>query len=219
MGILVSNTGNIRLNYLRARAELAVIQGKVYKILYSRTAQRLDEDQRSKALLGIEQMLSSWRSSIPPELLRSDVLFKCFSPMPIHLVMNMHNRYLECLYRIRGVFAFDEAWVGRVCRYLSPAVIELGEDGVDGEVNHSEIPALPGNWTECVQKCRLGLELSAFGRETEFSIWLVTPFTGLDRASTNGTGSTHAVICQALLYCWSTSSSFPSIRSSCRTGT
>lgn len=183
MGTLISNTGDIRLSYLRARAELAVIQGKVHNLLYSRTSQRLDLEQRTEALRGVEQMLSGWRGSLPPDLLRSDVLFECFSPVQIHLVMNMHNRYLECLYRIRGIFAFDEVWVGRVCLYLSPTVIELGEDGVDGAVDRSEIQALPENWAECVEQCRLGLKLSAFGRETEFSVWLVNLPTRLFPAS------------------------------------
>lgn len=172
MGILVSKTGHIRFNYLYARAELAIIQGKVHNLLYSRTSQRLSEEQKSGTLRLIEQMLSNWRSGIPPALLLADVLFESFDRIPIYLMMNMHNRYLECLYRINGNFAFDEAWISRVCQYLRPTVIELGEDGIDGEVDHSEIPPLPEKWAECVQQCRLGLELSAFGRETEYSIWL-----------------------------------------------
>ncbi|KAJ4229171.1 hypothetical protein NW759_003893 [Fusarium solani] len=180
IGILTSDTDHVQFNYLRARAELAVIQGKVHNLLYSRTAHRLNEEQRSETLSRIEKMLSNWRNAIPAELMHSNGLFKRFSRMPIQLMMNMYNRHLECLYRIHGIFAFDEAWISRIRSYLSATVIELGEDGIDGEVNHSEIAPLPGEWAECVQHCRLGLELSAFGRETEYSVWWVQPFTSLD---------------------------------------
>ncbi|KAF5555886.1 transcriptional activator Mut3p [Fusarium mexicanum] len=107
MGILESCTGRIRFNYLRARSELAIIQGKVHNFLYSRRAQRLSEEQRAETKLRIEQLLSNWRSALPQELLRSDKLFQDFSTISVHFVMNM-----------------------------------------------------------------LGLELSAFGRDTEYSAWL-----------------------------------------------
>ncbi|KAL6901051.1 fungal-specific transcription factor domain-containing protein [Trichoderma evansii] len=172
LGVLKSHTGDIRFNYLRARAELAVIQGRVHNILYSRTAQRLTLEQRSEMLLRIEYLLSNWRNAIPQELKSSDSLLQRFSYLPIHLVMNMYNRHLECLYRIYGIFAFDEAWINRVRCYLSPSVIQSGDDGIDGEINHGEISQLPSKWNDCVHHSRLGLELSVFSRETEYSVWL-----------------------------------------------
>ncbi|RSL98266.1 hypothetical protein CEP52_010423 [Fusarium oligoseptatum] len=171
-GILTSDIDNIRFNYLRARAELAVIQGRIHNLLYGRTRHRLNEEQRAASLSRIELMLANWRDAIPTELLHSEGLFKRFSRMPVQLMMNMYNRYLECLYRIHGIFAFDEAWINRVRGYLSPEVIKLGEDGIDGKVDHSNMPPLPDKWIEDVQYCRLGLELSAFGHETEYSVWL-----------------------------------------------
>lgn len=171
MGIMVSDLGGVRFNYLRARAELAVIQGRVHNLLYSRTAQRLSPEQRSETRFHIEILLSNWRSSIPQALMTSDGIFRRLSHTPIHLMMNMYNRHLECLYRIHGVFAFDETWIDRVRCYLSPSCIEISDDGMDGEINHREISPLPDDWSNCVQHSRLGLELSAFGRETEYSVW------------------------------------------------
>ncbi|PNP81159.1 hypothetical protein FNYG_05626 [Fusarium nygamai] len=172
MGILESCTGKIRFNDLRARSELAIIQGKVHNFLYSRTAQRLSQEQRAETKVRIEQLLSNWRSALPLELLLSDKLFQDFSTISVHLVMNMYNRYLECLYRIHGTFAFEETWIERSRCYLSPAVIPTGDDGIDGRINQKEISPLPGAWAECVEHSRLGLEMSAFGRETEYSTWL-----------------------------------------------
>ncbi|KAF5646402.1 dehydrogenase s [Fusarium tjaetaba] len=172
MGILESYTGTTRFNYLRARSELAIIQGEVHNFLYSRTAQRLSQEQRKDTKLRIEQLLSNWRIALPQELLRSDKLFQDFSTISFHLVMNMYNRYLECLYRIHGTFAFDEPWINRARCYISPAVIPTGDDGMDGRIDQKEISSLPSAWSDCVAHSRLGLELSAFGRETEYSTWL-----------------------------------------------
>lgn len=122
-------------------------------------------------MVRIEYLLSNWRNAIPQEIMYSDGLFRRFSYMPVHLVINMYNRYLECLYRIYGIFAFDEMWINRVRCYLSPSVIVTGDDGIDGEINHGEISPLPNEWSDCVQHTRLGLELSAFGRESEYSVW------------------------------------------------
>ncbi|KAM0429229.1 hypothetical protein ACHAPT_006443 [Fusarium lateritium] len=172
IGILVSDVGDIQFNYLRARAELAVIQGRIHNLLYSRTAHRLNKEQRNETFSRIQLLLDNWRGTIPAELLHSGSLFERYSRTQIQLMTNLYNRYLECLYRIYGIFAFDEAWIGRVRKYLTADVITLGEDGRDGEVDHSSMSPLPDKWAECVQYCRLGLELSAFGREVEYSAWL-----------------------------------------------
>lgn len=172
-GVLTSDTGDVRFNYLRARAQLTIMQGRVHNFLYSRSARRLTPEQRSQTLFRIEYSLSNWRNAIPQELMISDSLFRRFSPIPIHLITNMYNRYLECLYRIYGMFAFDETWIERVRCYLTPSVIQTNDDGIDGGVNHGEISPLPSEWSDFVQHSRLGLELSAFGRETEYSVWLV----------------------------------------------
>ncbi|KAF4962576.1 hypothetical protein FSARC_9354 [Fusarium sarcochroum] len=172
LAILKSDTEDPRFNYLRARAELAIIQGKVHNFLYSRTAQRLTQEQRSETRFRIEHLLSNWQTGLPRDLLHPDGLSRRFSRIPVHLVMNMYNRYLECLYRIHGIFAFDETWINRVRCYLSPSVIQTGDDGVDGQIDHREITPLPSDWGDCVEQSRLGLELSAMGRETEYSVWL-----------------------------------------------
>lgn len=149
------------------------MQGRVHNFLYSRSARRLTLEQRFETQFRIEYSLSNWRNAIPQELMSSDSLFRRFSPIPIHLITNMYSRFLECLYRMYGIFAFDETWIERVRCYLTPSVIQTDDDGIDSSINHGEISPLPNEWSDCVQHSRLGLELSAFGKETEYSVWLV----------------------------------------------
>ncbi|KAH6871637.1 hypothetical protein B0T10DRAFT_590847, partial [Thelonectria olida] len=171
-GFVTSSTDSVRFNYFRARVDLAVIQGKAHDILYSRRAQKLSREQRLQNISRVEQMLLTWRTGIPAELLTAEGLYRRLSPIPIHLMMNMYNRHLECLFRIHSIFSFDQDWLNRVRCYLSPMVIELREDEVDGEVIHSGLTPLPRGWTECVEYCRLSLEILTSGKQTEYSIWL-----------------------------------------------
>ncbi|KAF5624426.1 dehydrogenase s [Fusarium sp. NRRL 52700] len=120
----------------------------------------------------IEQLISNWSSALPKEILRSDTLFQYFFTISAHPVMNMYNRYLKCLYRIHGTLAFDETKINRAQCYLSQAVIPTCDNGIDGRINQEEINSLPRAWFDCVEHSRLGLEISAFGRETEYSTWL-----------------------------------------------
>ncbi|RWA06038.1 hypothetical protein EKO27_g9067 [Xylaria grammica] len=166
IGMLTSSTGGISVNYLRKRVELARIQGRVYDILYSWRSHLLTPDQRLNDISLVAQMLSEWRGTIPAELLHPGGLFQCFSGTPAFLVMDMYNRHLECLFRIHDIFSFDDSWLGRTHCYLSPAVIELGGDEVDGKLVKSGLAPLPEAWGDCIQYGRTCLELSVFGNFT-----------------------------------------------------
>ncbi|KAF7549348.1 hypothetical protein G7Z17_g6439 [Cylindrodendrum hubeiense] len=171
MGIFTSKISSIRFNYLRARVQLAFVQRKANDILYSKRAHKLTVEQRVQNISSVEQMLFNWRNKIPVELLSADGLSHMISQLPIHLMTSMYNRHLECLFRIHSIFSFDEAWINRVSCYFSPAVIEMREHEVDGELVHSNLTPLPNGWPECVKYCRLSLELSTLGKETEYSQW------------------------------------------------
>lgn len=170
-GFVVSTNDGVRFNYFRTRVDLAVIQGKAHDILYSRRAQNLSHEQKLHNISRVEQMLVTWRAGIPAELLTAEGLSRRLSRMATQLMMKMHNRYLECRFRIRSIHSFNQDWLDRVRCYLSPIVIELREDEVDGEVIRSDLASLPRGWTECVELCRTTLKLLTSGKQTDYSIW------------------------------------------------
>ncbi|KAI0968433.1 fungal-specific transcription factor domain-containing protein [Xylaria arbuscula] len=168
LGILTSSIGGISINYMRKRVELAHIQGKVHDILYSRRSHYLTQDQRLNNISRVEKMLVEWRNKLPAELLRSGGLLECFSGTPAFLMMDMYNRHLECLFRIHSIFSFDDSWMRRTHCYFLPTVIELGEDEVDGELVNLGLSPLPEAWADCVENCRLCLELATSDKFTEY---------------------------------------------------
>ncbi|KAH7123007.1 hypothetical protein EDB81DRAFT_847312 [Dactylonectria macrodidyma] len=173
LGILQLPQLNIRFNYLRARVQLAYIEGKAHDVLYSRRSQTLTPQQRLTTTTRIAAMLYDWHRKIPQELQQADTLGQ-LPPAFVQTMMNMYYRHLECLFRIHSVFLFDDHWLNRVTCYLSPAVIEIGddEDAVDGEVVRANLAPLPSGWAECVEYCRLCLRLSSLCKQTEYSFWL-----------------------------------------------
>jgi len=66
-GFVFAPDGYTKMNYFRARVELARIQGKVYDSVYSASAQNLDFEERRRRNSEIFHMLDDWSSRIPPE--------------------------------------------------------------------------------------------------------------------------------------------------------
>ncbi|KAH6989595.1 hypothetical protein BKA56DRAFT_476671 [Ilyonectria sp. MPI-CAGE-AT-0026] len=173
VGVLHSTKNNARFNYLRARVQLAFIEGKAYDVLYSRKAQNLSPQQRLASISRIEHLLYDWHKKIPQEFQDAETVGK-LPRMDIQTIMNLYYRHLECLFRIHSVFLFDDVWLNRVNCYLSPTVIEIREDEADGEVVRSNLAPLPSGWGECVKYCRYCLRLANLGKPTEYSFWLQT---------------------------------------------
>ena len=57
---------------LNFRARLAMIQGQIYKRLYSVKASKQADPERVMAARELEAMLHSWRASVPSELIKED---------------------------------------------------------------------------------------------------------------------------------------------------
>ncbi|RGP79033.1 transcriptional activator mut3p [Fusarium longipes] len=171
LGIIISSIDSVRFNYLRAKAQFAYIQGKVYDLLYSSKSTTLTQEQKNNMVLRIEEMLAKWVKEIPTELHTAEGIRQRLSPVAMDLMMNLWFHHAECRIKIRSIFTFDDAWVNRVRLYLSPAIIDLS-DGSDGEVRRGNIPPLPSGWHECVAYGRVCLDLLLKKRPTEYILWL-----------------------------------------------
>ncbi len=84
-----------RIDFFRFRARLAMIQGQIYKRLYSAKATRQAVAQRFVAATELEAMLKSWRASVPIELMQG--YFGPFLQMPTPGT-NRHPVILQLLY-------------------------------------------------------------------------------------------------------------------------
>ncbi|KAH7243072.1 fungal-specific transcription factor domain-containing protein [Fusarium solani] len=174
LGVISSDTDSVQLNFLRARVQLAFIQGKTNDLLYSQKGRKLTHEQRSNNITRIEERMTEWLKTIPPELQTAEGIKQRLSQMSTLLMLNMFYRHFECLIQLHSIFSFDDVWIDRVNTYLSPAVIEVKNDEPDGELVRAGLAPLPPGWTGCVSGARLCLELIAMGRQSEFTLWLHT---------------------------------------------
>lgn len=91
----------MRVNFFNARIGLAVIQGQVYKRLYSVQGARQSEAQKAAVAQELSSVLSYWRSSVPVDF-EGDSMVPLQTPLPvefIHLLI-LRFTYVNCLVMI-----------------------------------------------------------------------------------------------------------------------
>ncbi|KAF5568507.1 Mut3p-like transcriptional activator [Fusarium phyllophilum] len=173
LGVITSSTDTIRFNYLRSCAKFAFIQGKSHDLLYSQKSHTLTTERKARSMSLIEELLKEWVDEIPLELRTREGIDERLSPLARDLMTNLWSRHIETRIKIHSIFTFEDTWINRVRRYLSPAVIDISDD-VDGEVKRADLTPLPVGWDECVGYARVCLELISSAKLTEYILWLHT---------------------------------------------
>ncbi|KAF5709905.1 transcriptional activator Mut3p [Fusarium mundagurra] len=172
LGIITSSTDTIRFNYLRSCAKFAFIQGKAHDLLYSQKSHILTPERKARSIAQIEELLQEWVDEVPPELHTAEGIDKRTSPLARDMMTNLWSRHIETRVKIHSIFTFEDTWINRVRRYLSPAVIDISDD-VDGEVKRADLTPLPAGWDECVSNARVCLELISSAKLTEYILcWI-----------------------------------------------
>ncbi|KAG4285851.1 hypothetical protein FPRO06_07111 [Fusarium proliferatum] len=167
LGIITSSTDTIQFNYLRSCAKFAFIQGKAHDLLYSQKSHTLTPENKARSIALIEELLKEWVEEIPPVLHTTEGINKTLSPLARVMMTNLWSRHIETRIKIHSIFTFEDTWINRVRRYLSPAVIDISDD-IDGEVKRADLTPLPAGWGECVGNARVCLELISSAKLTEY---------------------------------------------------
>lgn len=170
LGIITSSSDTIRFNYLRSCAKFAFIQGKAHDLLYSQNSHALTLERKARSVAQIEELLKEWVDEIPLELHTTEGIDKTLSPLARVMMTNLWSRHIEARIKIHSIFTFEDTWINRVRRYLSPQVIDISDD-VDGEVKRADLTPLPIGWGECVVNARVCLELISSAKLTEYILW------------------------------------------------
>ncbi|KKY34486.1 putative fungal specific transcription [Diaporthe ampelina] len=91
----------LKINFFNARIGLAVIQGQVYKRLYSVPAARQSEAQKAAVAQELSSVLSYWRSSVPVDF-EGDSVLPLQTPLPVEFIHMLILRltYVNCLVMI-----------------------------------------------------------------------------------------------------------------------
>ncbi|KAI1095726.1 fungal-specific transcription factor domain-containing protein [Rostrohypoxylon terebratum] len=153
-GFVFAPDGREKLNFFRARVELAMIQGKVYECAYSASAQKFASKERSQKARQIFGMLDDWTSKISP-VFSASTLRQASAPALSRYFCILYSARLSCRTLISYASAWDSfhysIWMGNVQDY--------GKKVVEGQAA-SEIP-IPQKWQELVSECREYMRLYA----------------------------------------------------------
>lgn len=90
-----------KINFFNARIGLAVIQGQVYKRLYSVQAARQSDAQKASVAYELSSVLSYWRSSVPVDF-EDETEVPLQTPLPVEFIHMLILRftYVNCLVMI-----------------------------------------------------------------------------------------------------------------------
>ncbi|KAI0899105.1 fungal-specific transcription factor domain-containing protein [Annulohypoxylon nitens] len=153
-GFVFAPDGRAKLNFFRARVELAMIQGKVYECAYSASAQKFTSEERSQKARQIFGMLDEWTLKIPP-IFNASTLRQTSMPALSRYFCILYSTSLSCRTLISYASALDSFHYSRWMRNVQ----DYGRKVVEGQ-GASEIP-IPQRWQELVSECREYMRLYA----------------------------------------------------------
>ncbi|KAH6655090.1 fungal-specific transcription factor domain-containing protein [Truncatella angustata] len=117
------NIGNIpladgkgKMNLFRVMCELTVIEGQVYKRLYSTKAAKLSEGELLNTIGELDKDLEDWKDGIPIDFRPEHEIKASHTPLILHIVM-LHFSYYNCLTTIHRMSVHRGYWTSRLSNY------------------------------------------------------------------------------------------------------
>ncbi|KAH8688520.1 fungal-specific transcription factor domain-containing protein [Ilyonectria robusta] len=155
-------TGNSQFNFLRARIQLAHIQGRVYNCLYSVQAQNVSPEQRNKELAGVRHLLNDWTSHLPSQV-KMSALSQGGTPTLSRYFGVLYATRQACLSLASQAHPWDRRWLENLQAYSGGSVAEETDTPV----------SLTHNWQGLVHECRefMAFFVSIHRKDASF-IWM-----------------------------------------------
>lgn len=151
-GFVISADGRFRLNFFRARVQLARIQGSLYDCLYSVRAQISGPATRAHNMARVRHMLDDWTSHIPQSFGPSALSQAC-PPGMLRYFGILYGTRLSCLSLVSLAHSWDTRWMEKLQDY-----------GYRATTGDAAVPAplpgpLPEGWESLVNESREFLKL------------------------------------------------------------
>ncbi|KAH7126133.1 fungal-specific transcription factor domain-containing protein [Dactylonectria macrodidyma] len=135
--------GNGHFNFLRARVQLAHIQGRLYNCLHSVQAQYATPEERNEELARIRQLLNSWSSRVPPQFTLS-ALSQSGMPTVSRYFGVLYATRITCLSLASQANPMENRWLESLQAYGRSRVANMLDISV----------SLPLDWQGLVHECR-----------------------------------------------------------------
>ncbi|KAI1806012.1 fungal-specific transcription factor domain-containing protein [Daldinia bambusicola] len=148
---LQSIDGSSQLNYLRARVQLAYLEGKIYDYLLSNRSSRISLEARQERVTHLAGLLNQWVQTIP-ESMQLEKITETVAKAPLSHMILLYHTYLMCYTTINGLYSLSSPWL-KAINGVSGAVLRSFETGASSCARHQQ-PLLPRFWDTCVRASR-----------------------------------------------------------------
>lgn len=144
VGFVFAAEGSASFNFLRARVQLARIQGRVYEYMYSTRAQVLNAHQQSDNTARLQRMLDDWMSSVPAQF-RPAAILRAGEPSLGRYFAIMYAAHLACRTLVCRAHIMETCWL-RDLHSFGRVVAQQGFT--------TEPPPLPQAWQVVLVEAR-----------------------------------------------------------------
>ncbi|KAI1085215.1 hypothetical protein F5B20DRAFT_567879 [Whalleya microplaca] len=165
---LQSTDGRSQFNYLRARVQLAHLEGKIYDELYSNRSMKLPLEARTERVLYLNKLLIQWRQTIPTSL-QLEHITESLERAPLAHMIILYHTYFVCLAMVNGVYSINSPWFQALGGYCAAALINFDRHST---WMRRQQPPLPDGWATCVDASRGCLKILARPSYSGCNMWL-----------------------------------------------
>ncbi|KAI0119914.1 N-terminal binuclear Zn cluster-containing protein [Nemania sp. FL0031] len=108
--------GKGKMNLFRVMCELAVIESKIYKRLYSTKATKLSDGELLQTIGELDKELESWKDNIDIDYRPEHEIKASHTPLVLHIAM-LHFSYYNALTTIHRMSIHHGFWTSRLANY------------------------------------------------------------------------------------------------------
>ncbi|GAB1314282.1 hypothetical protein MFIFM68171_04492 [Madurella fahalii] len=157
--------GKGKMNLFRVMCELAIVESKVYRRLYSTKATKQSDGELLNTIGELDKELEDWKDRIPIDFRPEHEIKASHTPLILHIVM-LHFNYYNCLTTIHRMSIHHGYWTSRLSNYA-----------IQGLNARPLNPRIFSSAALCTSAARASISLLKYIPEGDFScVWMVLYF-------------------------------------------
>ncbi|KAL2259348.1 hypothetical protein VTK26DRAFT_6997 [Humicola hyalothermophila] len=157
--------GKGKMNLFRVMCELAIVESRVYKKLYSTKASKQSDGELLNTIGELDKELEDWKDRIPIDFRPEHEIKASHTPLILHIVM-LHFNYYNCLTTIHRMSIHHGYWTSRLSNYA-----------IQGLNARPLNPRIFSSAALCTSAARASISLLKYIPQGDFScVWMVLYF-------------------------------------------
>ncbi|KAL2135080.1 hypothetical protein VTI74DRAFT_9896 [Chaetomium olivicolor] len=157
--------GKGKMNLFRVMCELAIVESKVYRRLYSTKATKQSDGELLNTIGELDKELEDWKDRIPIDFRPEHEINAHHTPLILHIVM-LHFNYYNCLTTIHRMSIHHGYWTSRLSNYA-----------IQGLNARPLNPRIFSSAALCTSAARASISLLKYIPQGDFScVWMVLYF-------------------------------------------